>query len=115
VVGVSWLAAARWAHSTAPALQLTLPALACVSQFVPVNPKPFLNDLTGKAVIVKLKWCVLRNRFLRSACVSHALRCCRVRRGMEYKGERSPVFNDRSNCAHLLVHLQGSWFRWTPT
>jgi len=23
---------------------------------VPVNPKPFLNDLTGKPVIVKLKW-----------------------------------------------------------
>lgn len=23
---------------------------------VPVNPKPFLNDLTGKTVIVKLKW-----------------------------------------------------------
>ncbi|MFS8012383.1 putative sm-like protein Lsm6/SmF [Helianthus anomalus] len=23
---------------------------------VPVNPKPFLNNLTGKAVIVKLKW-----------------------------------------------------------
>lgn len=23
---------------------------------VPVNPKPFLNDLTGKMVIVKLKW-----------------------------------------------------------
>lgn len=23
---------------------------------VPVNPKPFLNELTGKAVIVKLKW-----------------------------------------------------------
>jgi hypothetical protein len=22
---------------------------------VPVNPKPFLNDLTGKTVIVKLK------------------------------------------------------------
>jgi small nuclear ribonucleoprotein F len=21
-----------------------------------VNPKPFLNDLTGKPVIVKLKW-----------------------------------------------------------
>lgn len=32
-------------------------------QNVPVNPKPFLNDLTGKQVIVKLKW------------------------GMEYKGE----------------------------
>eukprot|EP00775_Hariotina_reticulata_P009749 gene9749-9907_t len=23
---------------------------------VPVNPKPFLNDLTGKTVVVKLKW-----------------------------------------------------------
>ncbi|XP_048537210.1 probable small nuclear ribonucleoprotein F [Triticum urartu] len=23
---------------------------------VPVNPKPFLNNLTGKSVIVKLKW-----------------------------------------------------------
>ena len=23
---------------------------------VPVNPKPFLNQLTGKAIIVKLKW-----------------------------------------------------------
>lgn len=23
---------------------------------VPVNPKPFLNDLTGKSIIVKLKW-----------------------------------------------------------
>lgn len=25
-------------------------------QTVPVNPKPFLNDLTGKPVVVKLKW-----------------------------------------------------------
>ncbi|MQL79822.1 hypothetical protein Taro_012239 [Colocasia esculenta] len=23
---------------------------------IPVNPKPFLNNLTGKSVIVKLKW-----------------------------------------------------------
>ncbi|KAI8104320.1 hypothetical protein M9434_002878 [Picochlorum sp. BPE23] len=23
---------------------------------IPVNPKPFLNELTGKPVIVKLKW-----------------------------------------------------------
>lgn len=23
---------------------------------VPVNPKPFLNELTGKIIIVKLKW-----------------------------------------------------------
>nr|XP_012573321.1 uncharacterized protein LOC101496464 isoform X1 [Cicer arietinum] len=23
---------------------------------IPVNPKPFLNNLTGKPVIVKLKW-----------------------------------------------------------
>lgn len=25
-------------------------------QAVPLNPKPFLNGLTGKPVIVKLKW-----------------------------------------------------------
>jgi len=25
-------------------------------QFVPVNPKPFLNNLIGKDVVVKLKW-----------------------------------------------------------
>lgn len=25
-------------------------------QNVPVNPKPFLNDLTGQQIIVKLKW-----------------------------------------------------------
>lgn len=31
---------------------------------VPVNPKPFLNDLTGKPVVCRLKW------------------------GMEYKGVR---------------------------
>mmetsp|Transcript_9778 Transcript_9778/g.29415 ORF Transcript_9778/g.29415 Transcript_9778/m.29415 type:complete len:86 (-) Transcript_9778:224-481(-) len=23
---------------------------------VPVNPKPFINELTGKQVVVKLKW-----------------------------------------------------------
>ena len=28
----------------------------CASQNVPVNPKPFLNDLTGQQIIVKLKW-----------------------------------------------------------
>ncbi|KAF9947750.1 hypothetical protein BGZ72_010300, partial [Mortierella alpina] len=26
------------------------------ADFVPVNPKPLLNDLTGMAVMVKLKW-----------------------------------------------------------
>ncbi len=25
-------------------------------QTVPVNPKPFINELTGKQVVVKLKW-----------------------------------------------------------
>lgn len=27
-----------------------------MAAFVPVNPKPFLQELTGKQVIVKLKW-----------------------------------------------------------
>lgn len=29
---------------------------SCFLQTIPVNPKPFLNNLTGKPVIVKLKW-----------------------------------------------------------
>ncbi|CAD6247877.1 unnamed protein product [Miscanthus lutarioriparius] len=29
---------------------------ATAGKTVPVNPKPFLNNLTGKPVIVKLKW-----------------------------------------------------------
>ena len=34
------------------------------TQSAPINPKPFIKDLTGKAVLVKLKW------------------------GMEYKGKK---------------------------
>ncbi|THF94158.1 hypothetical protein TEA_004421 [Camellia sinensis var. sinensis] len=30
--------------------------LQMLEKTVPVNPKPFLNNLTGKKVIVKLKW-----------------------------------------------------------
>ena len=30
--------------------------LAGMAAFVPVNPKPFLQDLTGKQIFVKLKW-----------------------------------------------------------
>lgn len=44
---------------------ITDSSLRMPMQTVPVNPKPFLNDLTGKPVIVKLKW------------------------GMEYKGAQS--------------------------
>ena len=47
-------------------VQLLMLAVFAAAQTVPVNPKPFLNDLTGKPVIVKLKW------------------------GMEYKGLRWP-------------------------
>merc|ERR1711924_147124 len=35
-----------------PAFLLQSAAMATV----PVNPKPFLNDLTGKLILVKLKW-----------------------------------------------------------
>lgn len=28
----------------------------CLFQTLPLNPKPFLNGLTGKPVMVKLKW-----------------------------------------------------------
>lgn len=33
---------------------------------VPINPRPFLQDLTGKETIVKLKWGQEYHGFLRS-------------------------------------------------
>ena len=30
--------------------------MAAAQPFMPLNPKPFLNGLTGKTVMVKLKW-----------------------------------------------------------
>ncbi|KAF3508288.1 hypothetical protein F2Q69_00009844 [Brassica cretica] len=36
------------------------------SKTIPVNPKPFLNNLTGKTVIVKLKWGMEYKGFLAS-------------------------------------------------
>ena len=65
---------------------------------MPVNPKPFLQELTGKPTIVKLKW------------------------GMEYKGARSCSalgwtcyrLRARSDLARGRL-AQGSWRRWTDT
>jgi len=39
-------------------LTLIFPLFLCFSptQSAPINPKPFIKDLTGKAVLVKLKW-----------------------------------------------------------
>lgn len=46
---------------------------------VPVNPKPFLNDLTGKQVYVKLKWGMEYKGYLVSAPAAraHAMRAQR--------------------------------------
>ncbi|KAG5438536.1 hypothetical protein PCANB_002640 [Pneumocystis canis] len=35
-------------------------------QFMPINPKPFLQDLTGKNILVKLKWGQEYKGFLQS-------------------------------------------------
>ena len=67
---------------------------------VPVNPKPFLNDLTGKLVIAKLKW------------------------GMEYKGAscclppgRLAVDADLTlrSRARSKLRAQDIWCRSIPT
>jgi small nuclear ribonucleoprotein F len=29
---------------------------SCASQFIPLNPRPFLQNLVGKEVNVKIKW-----------------------------------------------------------
>lgn len=57
-------------------------------QTIPVNPKPFLNNLTGKPVIVKLKW------------------------GMEYKGNSSNLLNFSDwNLYHYVFPAINIW--WT--
>ncbi|WVZ20692.1 hypothetical protein V8G54_008014, partial [Vigna mungo] len=45
----------RRAHSKRSTMAV-ISFLPRVLQTIPVNPKPFLNNLTGKPVIVKLKW-----------------------------------------------------------
>lgn len=70
--------------SFSPPLSLSLSPLPIQNNLspqaaVPVNPKPFLNDLTGKMVIVKLKW------------------------GMEYKGKFGVVEERRRRAfCHLF-------------
>ena len=71
--------------------RLSSKVLMLAVQTVPVNPKPFLNELTGKVVVVKLKW------------------------GMEYKGtrlaapstchEESSAYTDRADAAGYLVSV----------
>ncbi len=84
-------AAPSWTPSMPPLMPL--PPITS-PQSVPVNPKPFLNDLTGKQVIVKLKW------------------------GMEYKGTLPPP-SRRPTAPSLtlssLPHLQASLYLSTPT
>ena len=49
----AWFSIVKRTTLTPPSSSIVLPI---VTQFVPVNPKPFLADLTGKSVSVKLKW-----------------------------------------------------------
>lgn len=44
------------AESAAGSLQHLPTTAAVVAMSLPLNPKPFLNGLTGKPVMVKLKW-----------------------------------------------------------
>ncbi|KAB0405068.1 hypothetical protein E2I00_016552, partial [Balaenoptera physalus] len=44
------------AGSAASSLQHLPTTAAVVAMSLPLNPKPFLNGLTGKPVMVKLKW-----------------------------------------------------------
>merc|ERR1712133_43041 len=43
-------------HLNFPINNLLKKKMATAQPFMPLNPKPFLNGLTGKPVMVKLKW-----------------------------------------------------------
>ena len=49
-----------------------------MSATVPVNPKPFLNQLTGKPIIVKLKWGMEYKGFLVSTDAYMTLQLART-------------------------------------
>ena len=67
---------------------ITKPLSSCL-QSLPLNPKPFLNGLTGKPVMVKLKW------------------------GMEYKGYLVSVDSYMNmqvrNAAHLAYRREATY------
>ena len=76
-------------------------------QTVPVNPKPFLNDLTGKPVIVKLKWGM---EYKGEFCFVLFLWKRRRRRGEEIDGVRQ-----QRSLTSSLFHSQATWSPWTRT
>ncbi|KAK6916323.1 hypothetical protein RJ641_019184 [Dillenia turbinata] len=59
-----------------------------ISQTIPVNTKPFLNYLTGKRVIVKLKWGygIQRCLHIKFPFLSGSLLC--IKPGFQGKGPR---------------------------
>ncbi|KIM33422.1 hypothetical protein M408DRAFT_326138 [Serendipita vermifera MAFF 305830] len=57
-----------------------------MSAVTPVNPKPFLQDLTGKAVAVKLKWGLEYRGFLVSTDAYMNLQLANTE---EYQGGKS--------------------------
>ena len=72
---------------------------------VPVNPKPFLNALTGKSVIVKLKW----GMEYKGACCSHA-QCTAVPSNPNCSSLVAPcVHVQRRHSVCVCVCVHGVW------
>ena len=76
---------------------------------VPVNPKPFLNDLTGKLVIVRLKWGQEYRGMARTSELEQLGCCgllCRDRNalssGMQYSGAQILCSNAQRRLRPLL-------------
>ncbi|KAI8539729.1 hypothetical protein RHMOL_Rhmol09G0205300 [Rhododendron molle] len=78
---------------------------------VPVNPKPFLNNLTGKRVIVKLKWGMEYKGFLVSVDSYMNLQELYLANSSLLFTKKKYLANStfRSNAA-LLLHLLNSTF-----
>lgn len=70
-------------------------------QTVPVNPKPFLNGLTGKPIIVKLKWGMeYKGRLWPQDCYTCRSTICAVSHQCSSNGFVSCRLSGVSRCLH---------------
>merc|ERR1719262_1129178 len=78
----------------------------CVAMSIPLNPKPFLNDLTGKQIITKLKWGMEYRGTLRSIDQYMNLQVVNTEEWMEgnFKGSLGEVLIRCNN----VLYVRGS-------
>ncbi len=79
---------------------LSLSRSRAQTAFVPVNPKPFLKDLTGKQVVAKLKWGMEYRGYLVSTDAYMNLQVRLLTHSLSAMGART---HTRDICVHVCI------------